>query len=47
MKIPKKPNYSKRPCPTDKERRDRDDFVNLTIAVSALVIALLNLFTSL
>lgn len=47
MKIPKKPNYSKRPFPTDKERRDWDDFVNLTIAVSALVIALLNLFTSL
>lgn len=44
LKIPKKPNYSKKPFPTDKERRDWDDFVNMTIAVGALIIALLNLF---
>jgi len=44
VKIPKKPNYSKKPFPTDKERRDWDDFVNLTFAVGALIIALINLY---
>lgn len=43
MKIPKKPNYSKKPYPTDEERRDWDNFVNLVIAVLALVMGSINI----
>ncbi|MDT2814326.1 hypothetical protein P7H75_05665 [Vagococcus carniphilus] len=37
----KKPNYSKGPYPTDKERREWDTFVNLVIAVLALVMGII------
>lgn len=47
MKMPKKPNYTQKPFPTDKEQRDWDDFVNLIITGGALLIGLLNLFESL
>ena len=44
MKIPKRPNFTKKPYSTESEVREWDDFVTLTIATISLAVSIILYF---
>lgn len=46
MKIPKKPNFNKRPYPTDEEIEEWHDFVTLILTRSSLIMSIIALIVT-